>query len=121
MVSSLLLVDIFGVLGMREDGNRRNLRKEIFFEEIIERENVPLQSKSFERQLTEEDETFWLNAEGRNGIKEEFGGYNTALVLGGFAGLFVLTCFLWTGLVNFRASRERQKIEKMKMKLVTKL
>ena len=97
---------------MREDGNRRNLRKEIFFEEIIERENVPLQSKSFEGQLTEEDETFWL--ESRNRIKEEFGGNNTALVLGGFAGVFVLTCFLWTGLVNLRASREEQKIEEMK-------
>ena len=72
--------------------------------------------------LMEESQT-WLRAESsRREIKEEhYGAISTALVLGGFAALFVLTCFIWIGMTNFRARRREKQIEKLRLSLVTKL
>ena len=71
--------------------------------------------------LMEENQT-WLKAESRREIEEEnYGDISTALVLGGFAAIFVLTCFIWTGLTNLRARRREKQIEKLKLSLVTKL
>ena len=65
--------------------------------------------------LLMEDKTLSMN------IPHYGDGDNTALVLGGFAALFVLICFIWTGMMNFRARRNEKRIEKLKIKLVTKL
>ena len=54
-------------------------------------------------------------------MEENGDGDNTALVLGGFAALFVLICFIWTGVMNFRARRNEERIEKLRIKLVTRL
>ena len=71
--------------------------------------------------LMEENQA-WLNAEPRMEMQEEhYGDISTALVLGGFAAIFVLTCFIWTGMTNFRARRREKQIEKLKLSLVTKL
>ena len=71
----------------------------------------------------EENQTIWPRAENRREVKEEHYGDigTTALVLGGFAALFVLTCFIWTGMTNFRVRRREKQIEKLKLSLVTKL
>ena len=71
--------------------------------------------------LMEEPQT-WLKAESRRELKEEqYGDVSTALVLGGFAAIFLLTCFIWTGLTNCRTRRREKQIEKLKLSLVTKL
>ena len=71
--------------------------------------------------LMEENPTL-LKAESRREIKEEhYGDISTALVLGGFAAVFLLTCFIWTGMSNLRARRTEKQIEKLKLSLVTKL
>ena len=63
-----------------------------------------------------------LKAERRRELKEEhYGDISTALVLGGFAAVFLLTCFIWTGMSNMRARRREKRIEKLKLSLVTKL
>ena len=72
--------------------------------------------------LMEENPTSWLKAERRREVEEEhYGDISTALVLGGFAAMFILTCFIWTGMNNFRARRREKQIEKIKLSLVTKL
>ena len=94
-------------------------------------ENESTQDESFESVkyfesgklgLMEENPTIWLKAESRREIEEEHDGdISTVLVLGGFAAMFVLTCFIWTGMNNFRARRREKQIEKIKLSLVTKL
>ena len=99
---------------------------EILIEELTQNESRIELLKYFPRGskvgLTGENQTIWLRAERRRGMKEEdYGDISTALVLGGFAAVFVLTCFIWTGMNNFRARRREKQIEKLKLSLVTKL
>ena len=119
-----LLIDIQAGLSTAEnltdsdhEKNRRIPGEEIFSFRKMEEERSLIESKllkGFENARVMEDQI-------EEDIREEFDGYSTVLVLGGFAFIFVMTCFLWTGMINFRAGRRERKLEKLRLKLVTKL
>ena len=132
-VTSAILIDIFHLKTAEESEtessaheNTGSSANEILIEELTQNECQFELLKYFPSSkvgLMEENQTIWLKAEYRREIKEEHYGdiRNTALVLGGFAAIFVLTCFIWTGMTNFRVRRREKQIEKMKLSLVTKL
>ena len=119
------MIDIQAVLSTAQnqtdrsyyEKNKRNLGKEVFDVEKIEEENFLIQSKLLKGLKNEE----LMEDQILEDIREELGGYGTVLVLGGFAAIFLFTCFLWTGMINLRAGRKEKKLEKLRLKLVSKL